>query len=135
MMTRYNSMLSCVLLLAMPGVAVAQHTGCRTADAATTRVLEYVKDYIREPTAATDSLGLTGVSVSSIVSETDSTTCVRVAQVVDSVFNATVAHPYVVVRAGPRFFAFAPSTDPLNPNTLLFVVDNAFVYRETIVAF
>lgn len=131
-MTKYRSMLLVTLLLAIPGVVAAQHIGCRGADTATTRILEYVKDQVREPDEWTDSLGLTGVDSLSIVSETDSAACVRVAQVVDSVFERTVAEPFVVVRAGSRFFVYSPSNDPEKPSELLHVVDDAFVYRKTI---
>lgn len=119
----------------VPSVALSQHLGCRSADTATTRILEYVKDLIREPDELTDSLGIAGVDSAGIVSESDSTACVRVAQVVDSVFEKAVVRPYVVIRAGDRYFAYSPSTDPEKPSQLVHVVDNLFVYRETIAAF
>ena len=121
--------------VASPSAALAQHTGCRSSDSETTRIVQYVRDIVTEPDELTDSLGLAGQDTLSIVSESDSTACVRVAQVVDSVFAAELASPYVVVRAGSLYFAYAPSTDPDNPNRLIHVVSNAFVYRETIVAF
>ena len=123
------------LACGLPGVTQAQHTGCRAPDASTTRILEYVKDLVREPDALTDSLGVAGVDSSLIVSETDSTACVRVAQVVDSVFEKTTVRPYVVIRAGTRYFAYAPSNDSNKPSQLVHVVDNLFVYRETVAAF
>lgn len=132
-MTKYTWVLLIAVVQALPGVAAAQHTGCRGADTATMRILEYVKDQLREPDEWTDSLGLTSVDSLSIVSETDSTACVRVAHVVDSVFERTVVEPFVVVRAGSRFFAYSPSNDPQKPSELLHVVDDAFVYRKTIV--
>lgn len=135
MLSIYRSTLLLSLFVALPGVASGQHTGCRPTDTATTRIVEYVKDLVREPDEWTDSLGVAGVDSLSLVSETDSTACVRVAQVVDSVFEKTVVRPYVVVRAGTRYFAYAPSDDPDKPSQLVHVVDNAYVYREAIKAF
>lgn len=124
-----------LLLAALPGISEAQHIGCRNADTATTRILEYVKDFVREPDEWTDSLGIAGLDTTLIVAVTDSTACVRVGQVVDSVFEKTIVRPYVVIRAGGWYFAYAPSDDPEKPSQLVHVVDNLFVYREAIAAF
>jgi hypothetical protein len=135
MMNICQSILLFSLIVGLPAVATGQQIGCRSADSETARIVDYVKDLVREPDEWTDSLGLGGIDSLSIVSETDSTACVRVAQVVDSIFEKTVIRPYVVVRAGTRYFAYAPSDEPEKPSELVHVVDNAFLYREAIKAF
>lgn len=88
-------------------------------------MIEYVKEHLGEPDEWTVSLGIAGVDSVTVVSETDSTAGVRVAQVVNSLFEKDPVRPYVVVRAGSRFFAYSPSNDQARPSQLQRVVDKA----------
>ena len=105
---------------------------CRAADDQTALVLAYVKGVASMNVPARDSLGLTGVDTAQVVSVSDSTTCARVAQVVDSVFAKTPATTYIVVRAGQRLVARHPDVLGSTPNELLHFVDTTYAYRRTI---
>jgi hypothetical protein len=107
------------------------HAQCRATDDQTARVLEYVKGVASMNVPARDSLGLTGVDTAQVASVSDSTTCARVAQVVDSVFAKTPATIYIVVRAGPRYVLRHADLPGSTPNELLHFVDTTFVYRRT----
>jgi hypothetical protein len=129
-----------IALAIVTGLAVeseAQSAGCRASDASTTRILRYVKDFATLDDPARDSVGLAGVDTATIVTEADSASCARVAQSLDSAFTtvATQSTSLVIVRAGSRFFAWAPTTNPSQPSRLIHVVDSLFTYRESIVAF
>jgi hypothetical protein len=128
---------SAALLIGAASIGAAQLPACRASDASTTRVLEWVKTLSTLNIPARDSIGLAGVDSSAVVSETDSTACVRVSQSLDSLFRQsdTPSASLVIVRAGSRFFAWTPSTDPSEPNSVLHVVDTVYVYRRSIAAF
>lgn len=132
----YRSIFFAAVCLFTPAIASSQHLGCRAADAATAKVLYYVKGVASLNKPARDSMGLAGVDTALVVSETDSVTCISVAQVVDSVLQKpTPVLPYVVVRAGNRYAAYQPSNDPNKPSQLLHILDSMFIYRRTVTGF
>ena len=113
--------------------ASAQSPTCRTSDQYTAHVLQVVKGYASMNVPARDSLGLTGVDTAEVVSVVDSTTCARIAQVIDSVFTKANSDAYVIVRAGNRYVAYLVSSTSSAPSELLHFLDLLFVYRRTLV--
>lgn len=130
-----NLLFALTIMIAAASVAAAQSGTCRASDVSTARVLSYVKLFATYTGPARDSVGLTGVDSSTVVAETDSTACARVAQALDTEFaqSGTAPASLVIVRAGARYFAWTPTTNPDDPSGLLHVVDSSYVYRRALI--
>ncbi len=104
---------------------------CRDADSASANLISYVTDLINttnvQLAALRDSLGLTGVSPSSLVLVTDKTTCANTAAALDKLANVqNSGRTAYVVQAGTSRYVVEDPNGTAGEHLMAWVYDSRF---------